>query len=102
MDSSEIKLRRVKLTLNTALAYFNLQASFRDEPPMSINELARRCEVSPTTVHRLFRDPETDPKAANALSLDLASRLVSVLGCGIDELLTIEDTEETLDSISKD
>ena len=59
---------------------------------MSINELARRCEVAATTVHRYFRE-EDDPKAASSLTLDLATKLVNVLDCGIDELMEIVEEE---------
>jgi hypothetical protein len=39
-----------------------------------------------TTVARLAR---TDEKAASALSLDLASKIVTVLDCGIEDLLEV-------------
>jgi hypothetical protein len=44
--------------------------------------------VSATTITRLARDPG-DTKAASALSLDLASRIVTVLDCGIEDLLEV-------------
>jgi len=53
-----------------------------------MNSLAVQAGVSATTITRLAR-PADDPKAASALSLDLASRIVSVLDCGIEDLLEI-------------
>jgi len=40
--------------------------------------------VATTTITRLAR---TDDKAASALSLDLASKIVTVLDCEIEDLL---------------
>ena len=42
--------------------------------------------VAATTIARLAR---TDEKVATALSLDLASRIVNVLDCGIEDLLEV-------------
>ena len=56
--------------------------------------------VSPTTIHRLMRD-EDDPKAASALSLDVASRICSVLNAEIDELMEVVETDMYLDEIDK-
>jgi DNA-binding Xre family transcriptional regulator len=42
--------------------------------------------VAATTVARLAR---TDEKAAAAQSLDLESRIVTVLDCGIEDLLEV-------------
>ena len=100
-ESERIPLRKVRLTVQTALAYFNLQRSFKSLPPWSINEVARQTGTSPTTIHRLFRE-EDDVKAAQALSLDLATRLCSVLECEISDLMTTELVEGVyLDSIDK-
>ena len=44
--------------------------------------------MAATTVARLARN---DEKAASALSLDLASRIVTVLDCGIEDLLEVVD-----------
>jgi hypothetical protein len=44
--------------------------------------------VATTTITRLARSAE-DPKAAAALSLDLASKIVTVLDCGIEDLLEV-------------
>ncbi|MAC71189.1 MAG: hypothetical protein CMP84_13420 [Gammaproteobacteria bacterium] len=100
-ELERIPLKKVKLTVNTCLAYFNLQRSFKGLPPWSINEVARKTGTSPTTIHRLFRE-ENDPKAAQALSLDLATRLCSVLECEVSDLMTTELVEGVyLDSIDK-
>jgi DNA-binding Xre family transcriptional regulator len=45
--------------------------------------------VAATTITRLAR---TDEKAATALSLDLASKIVTVLDCGIEDLLEVYET----------
>ena len=42
--------------------------------------------MAATTITRLAR---TDEKAASALSLDLASKIVTVLDCGIEDLLEV-------------
>lgn len=96
-----IPLRKAKFTVQTALAYRNFQASLKGDPPWSINEVARRINVSPTTVHRFFRE-ESDPKRAMAMSLDMATRLCSVLNCEIGELMEVEETDMFLDDIDKD
>jgi hypothetical protein len=44
--------------------------------------------VSATTITRLARDPG-DSKIASALSLDLASKIVTVLDCDITDLLQV-------------
>ena len=66
--------KQVRLALAKAIAKANL----------------RRAEagVAATTITRLAR---TDDKAASALSLDLASRIVTVLDCGIADLLEVVD-----------
>lgn len=99
--SGQVHKRIVKLSVTRALAFYNLRAAQKNQKALSLHELARRCGVAATTVHRLSRDPTTDPKAASSLSLDLASRLVSVLECDIDELLEIENTNEYYDFTQK-
>ena len=42
--------------------------------------------MAATTITRIAR---TDDKAASALSLDLASKIVTVLDCGIEDLLEV-------------
>jgi hypothetical protein len=42
--------------------------------------------VAATAITRLAR---TDDKAASALSLDLAPKIVTVLDCGIEDLLEV-------------
>lgn len=51
-------------------------------------ERAVQCDVAATTITRLARDTD-DPKAASALSLDLASKILTVLDCGIEDLLEV-------------
>jgi DNA-binding Xre family transcriptional regulator len=51
-----------------------------------MNALAVQAGVAATTIARLAR---TDEKAATALSLDLASKIVTVLDCGIEDLLEV-------------
>ena len=51
-----------------------------------MNSLAVQAGVSTTTITRLARHYD---KAASALSLDLASRIVTVLDCGIEDLLEV-------------
>jgi len=51
-----------------------------------MNALATQAGVAATTITRLAR---TDDKAASALSLDLASKIVTVLDCGIGDLLEV-------------
>ena len=46
--------------------------------------IARR----PSAVLRQGRNP-ANPNAASALSLDLASKIVTVLDCGIEDLLEV-------------
>jgi DNA-binding Xre family transcriptional regulator len=53
-----------------------------------MNSLAIAAGVAATTITRLARN---DDKAASALSLDLASKIVTVLDCGIDDLLEVVD-----------
>ena len=45
--------------------------------------------MAATTVARLARN---DEKAASALSLDLAGKVVTVLDCGIEDLLDVVET----------
>ena len=46
--------------------------------------------MTASTITRLARHVD-DPKAASALSLDLASKIVTVLDCGIEDLPKIVD-----------
>ena len=51
-----------------------------------MNSLAVQAGVAATTITRLAR---SDDKAASALSLDLASKIVTMLDCGIEDLLEV-------------
>ena len=81
--------KRVRLTLAKALARANLRRAESGEKALTMNSLAIAAGVAATTITRLARD---DQKAATALSLDLAGKLVTVLDCGVEDLLeVIED-----------
>ena len=74
------------LTLAKALAKANLRRAEAGEKSITMNALAVQAGVAATTIARLAR---TDDKAASALSLDLASKIVTVLDCGIEDLLEV-------------
>jgi len=78
--------KQVRLTLAKAIAKANLRRAEAGTKPITMNSLATQAGVAATTVARLAR---TDDKAASALSLDLASKIVTVLDCGIEDLLEV-------------
>ena len=80
--------KQVRLTLQKAIAKANLRRAEAGEKPITMNSLAVQAGVAATTITRLAR---TDDKAAAALSLDLAGRIVTVLDCGIEDLLEVCD-----------
>ena len=80
--------KQVRLTLQKAIARANLRRAEAGEKPITMNSLALQAGVAATTITRLAR-PAEDPKAASALSLDLAGRIVTVLECGIEDLLEV-------------
>jgi DNA-binding Xre family transcriptional regulator len=80
--------KQVRLTLAKAIAKANLRRAEAGEKPITMNSLAVQAGVAATTITRLVR---TDDKAASALSLDLASRIVTVLDCRIEDLLEVVD-----------
>ncbi len=80
--------KQVRLTLAKAIAKSNLRRADAGERPITMNSLAVQAGVATTTITRLGRSAE-DPKAAAALSLDLASKIVTVLDCGIEDLLEV-------------
>ena len=82
--------KQVRLTLQKAIAQANLRRSETGQKPITMNSLAVQAGVSATTITRLAR-PIDDPKSASALSLDLASQVVPVLDCGIEDLLEVVD-----------
>lgn len=94
--SPTFKRKEVRLTVDRALAFYNLRATQQGNKAISINELARRCGVAATTIHRLTRAID-DPKRATSLSLDLASKIVTVLDAGIDELMEVVEYDEMID-----
>ncbi|MDA1246241.1 MAG: helix-turn-helix transcriptional regulator [Cyanobacteria bacterium] len=78
--------KQVRLTLAKALAKANLRRAEVGEKAITMNGLAIAAGVAATTITRLARN---DQKAASALSLDLAGKIVSVLNCGIEDLLEV-------------
>jgi DNA-binding Xre family transcriptional regulator len=78
--------KTVRLTLAKAIAKANLRRSETGEKPITMNSLAVQAGVAATTITRLARN---DDKAASALSLDLAGKIVTVLDCGIEDLLEV-------------
>jgi DNA-binding Xre family transcriptional regulator len=63
-----------------------LHCAAAGEETITINSLATQAGVAATTVAQLAR---TDDKAASALSLDLSSKIVTVLDCVIKDLLEV-------------
>jgi len=82
--------KQVRLTLAKAIAKANLRRAEAGKKPITMNSLATQAGVAATTVARLAR-PVDDPKAAAALSLDLASKIVTLLDCGIEDLLEVSE-----------
>ena len=80
--------KQVRLTLAKAIARANLRRVEAGQKPITMNSLAVQAGVAATTITRLAR-PVDDPKTATALSLDLASKIVTVLDCGIEDLLEV-------------
>ena len=78
----------VRLTLAKAIAKANLRRAETGEKAITMNSLAVQAGVATTTISRLAR---TDDKRASALSLDLAGKIVTVLDCGIEDLLEVVD-----------
>ncbi len=80
--------KQVRLTLAKAIAKANLRRAEAGQRPITMNSLAVAAGVATTTITRLARSAD-DPKAASALSLDLAGKVVTVLDCGIEDLLEV-------------
>ena len=78
--------KQVRLTLAKAIAKANLRRAEAGEKPITMNSLAVHAGVAATTITRLARN---DQKAASALALDLAGKVVTVLDCGIEDLLEV-------------
>ncbi len=83
--------KQVRLTLAKAIAKANVRRAEAGERPITMNSLAVAAGVATTTITRLARSAE-DPKAASALSLDLAGRIVTMLDCGIEDLLEVVES----------
>jgi hypothetical protein len=71
----------VQLTFAKAIGKANIRRAEAGEKPITMNSLTVHEGVSATTITRLAR-PLDDPKAASALSLDLAFKIVTVWDCG--------------------
>ena len=80
--------KQVRLTIPRAIAKANVRRAEAGLKPFTMNSLAAQAGVAATTITRLAR---TDEKAASALSLDLAGRIVTVLQCKIEDLLEVVD-----------
>jgi DNA-binding Xre family transcriptional regulator len=83
--------KQVRLTLAKAIAKANLRRAEAGQRPITMNSLAVQAGVATTTITRLARSAD-DPKAASALSLDLASKIVTMLDCGIEDLLEVVES----------
>ena len=81
--------KQVRLTLAKAIAKANLRRAEAGEKAITMNSLAVQAGVAATTITRLAR---TDEKAASALSLDLAGKIVTVLNCRMEDLLGVVET----------
>ncbi|WP_411869354.1 helix-turn-helix domain-containing protein [Vulcanococcus limneticus] len=81
-----VKQVRIALAtaIATAIAKVNLHRAESGEASITMKALAVQVGVAAPVITRLAR---TDGKVASALSLDLASRIVTVLDCGIEDLL---------------
>lgn len=75
-----------RLTLASAIAKANLRRAEAGEKLIPMNSLAVQAGVAATTITRLER---MDEKAALALSLDLSGKIVTVLDCGIENVLEV-------------
>lgn len=82
--------KQVRLTLPKAIAKANLRRAEVGEKPLTMNALAVQAGVAATTITRLARN---DDKAAAALSLDLASKIVTLLDCEIEDLLEVVEKD---------
>jgi len=83
--------KQVRLTLAKAIAKANLRRAEAGDKPITMNSLAVQAGVAATTITRLAR---SDEKAATALSLDLAGKIVTVLNCDISDLLSIVEIDD--------
>jgi DNA-binding Xre family transcriptional regulator len=82
--------KQVRFTLQKAIAKANLRRADAGQKPLTMNSLAVQIGCAATTITRLAR---TDEKAASALSLDLAGKIVTVLDCTIEDLLEVVERD---------
>ena len=80
--------KQVRLTLAKAIAKANLRRAEVGDKALTMHSLAIQAGVAATTITRLGRSAD-DPKAAASLPLDLASKIVTVLDCEIEDLLEV-------------
>jgi len=81
---------QVRQTLAQAIAMASLRPVEAGEKPITMNSLAAQAGMAATIVTRLAR---SDNKAASAVSLDLASKIVTMLDCGIEDLLEVSEID---------
>ncbi len=75
-----------RLGLVKAIAKANLRRADAGEKPITMNALAVHAGGAATTITRLAGPGD---KAASPLSLDLVSKIVTVLDCGIEDRLEV-------------
>jgi hypothetical protein len=80
--------KQILLTLQKAIAKASLRRVEAGQKPITMNSLAVQAGVAATTITRLARD-SGDSKSASALSLDLASKIPTVLDCVIEDMLEV-------------
>ena len=80
--------KEVRFTLAKAIAKASLRRAEAGEKAIKINSSAVAAGVAATTITRLGRSTD-DRKAASALSLEFAGKIVTVLDCGIEDLLEV-------------
>ena len=80
--------KQVRLTLAKAIAKANLRRAGAGEQAITMNALAVQAGVSATAITGLAR-PAEDPKAASAFCLDLATRIGTVIDCGIEDFAEV-------------
>jgi DNA-binding Xre family transcriptional regulator len=89
LEVSARMAKLVRMTLAKAIAKANMRGAELGEKSLTINSLAAKEGVAATTITRLARN---DDKAATALSLGLASKIVTVLDCEIEDLMEVDET----------
>lgn len=78
--------KHVRFSLQQTIAQMNLRRVVAGEKPITMNALAVQAGVAATAITRRAR---TEDKVASALSLDLAGKILTVLDCGVEDLLEV-------------